>query len=55
VRHAFGLQGQMSPAINYVKNLIADGYVGSVLTAAMIGCADNWGASIDRAYQAAPI
>ena len=52
VRHAVGLQGQMSPAINYVKDLIADGYVGQVLTATMIGCAPNWGASIDRAYQA---
>src|SRR5580693_3321226 len=49
VRHAVGLQGQMSPAINYVKDLIADGYVGQVLTATMIGCAGNWGASIDRA------
>jgi predicted dehydrogenase len=52
VRHAVGLQGRMSPAINYVKDLIADGYVGRVLTATMIGCAGNWGASIDRAYQA---
>jgi predicted dehydrogenase len=52
IRHAVGLQGQMSPAINYVKDLVADGYVGSVLTATMIGCAPNWGASIDRAYQA---
>ena len=52
VRHAVGLQGQMSPAINYIKDLIADGYVGQVLTATMIGCAGNWGASIDRAYQA---
>ena len=52
IRHAVGLQGQMSPAINYAKDLIADGYVGRVLTATMIGCAPNWGASIDRAYQA---
>jgi predicted dehydrogenase len=52
IRHAVGLQGQMSPAINYVKDLVADGYVGRVLTATMIGCAPNWGASIDRAYQA---
>jgi predicted dehydrogenase len=52
VRHAVGLQGQMSPAINYLKDLIADGYVGPVLTATMIGCAPNWGATIDRAYQA---
>jgi predicted dehydrogenase len=52
IRHAIGLQGQMSPAINYVKDLIAEGYIGRVLTATMIGCAPNWGATIDRAYQA---
>jgi predicted dehydrogenase len=52
VRHAVGLQGQVSPAINYTKDLIADGYVGRVLSATMIGCAPNWGPTIDRAYQA---
>jgi predicted dehydrogenase len=51
VCHVVGLQGQLSPAINYAKDLIA-GYVGRVLTATMIGCAPNWGATIDRAYQA---
>jgi len=52
IRHAVGLQGQMSPPINYLKDLIAEGYVGRVLSATMIGCAPNWGATIDRAYQA---
>src|SRR5205823_14148828 len=52
IRHAVGLQGQMSPAINYVRDLIAEGYVGKVLTATLIGCAPNWGDSIDRSYQA---
>jgi predicted dehydrogenase len=52
IRHMVGLQGQMSPAINYAKDLIAEGYVGRVLSATMIACAPNWGASIDRAYQA---
>ncbi len=52
VRHVVGLQGQNSPAINYVKDLVAEGYVGRVLSATMIGCAPNWGATIDRAYQA---
>ena len=52
IRHAVGLQGQMSPAINYVRDLVAQGYVGRVLAATMIACAPNWGASIDRAYQA---
>ena len=47
-----GLQGQMSPAINYAKDLVAEGYLGRVLTATMIGCAPNWGKTIDRAYQA---
>src|SRR5437773_6251144 len=52
VRHAVGLQGQMSPTLNYVKDLIAGVYVGRVLTATLIGCAPNWGKTIDRAYQA---
>src|SRR6266566_1993321 len=52
IRHVVGLQGQMSPAINYARDLIAEGYVGRVLTATMIGCAPSWGATIDRAYQA---
>src|SRR5271169_3559004 len=51
IRHAVGLQGQMSPPINYVKDLVAEGYVGQVMAATMIACAPNWGASIDRAYQ----
>src|SRR6201985_2830769 len=51
IRHAVGLQGQMSPPINYMKDLIAEGYVGRFLSATMIGCAPNWGATIDRAYQ----
>ncbi len=52
VHHAVGLQGQVSPAIDYARDLIAQGHVGRVLSATMIGCAANWGASIDRAYQA---
>jgi predicted dehydrogenase len=52
IRHAVGLQGQVSPAINYVRDLVAEGYVGRVLTATLIGCAPNWGPTIDRAYQA---
>ena len=52
IRHAVGLQGQLSPTLNYVKDLIADGYVGRVLAATLIGCAPNWGKTIDRSYQA---
>jgi hypothetical protein len=42
----------MSPAINYAKDLIAEGYVDRVLSATMIGCPPNRGATIDRGYQA---
>src|SRR5438874_2502196 len=31
VRHAVGLQGQCSPAVNCVKDLVADGYGGRVV------------------------
>src|SRR6266403_990780 len=52
IRHAVGLQGQVSPAINYARDLVVEGYVGRVLSATMVGCAPNWGAAIDRSYQA---
>jgi predicted dehydrogenase len=52
IHHAVGLQGQVSPAISHVKDLVAEGYVGRVLAATMVACAPNWGPSIDRAYQA---
>jgi predicted dehydrogenase len=51
IRHAVGLQGQVSPAINYVKDLIADGHIGRVLSGTLFVNAGNWGATIDRAYQ----
>jgi predicted dehydrogenase len=51
IRHAVGLQGQASPAINYVKDLIADGYIGRVLSGTLFVNAGNWGKTIDRAYQ----
>jgi predicted dehydrogenase len=52
VCHAVGLQGRVSPAICYVKDLIADGYAGRVLSGTMFVNAGNWGATLDRAYQA---
>jgi predicted dehydrogenase len=52
VRHAVGLQGRLSPAINYVKDLVAEGYLGKPLSATMIGCAPNWGATLEGGYQA---
>jgi predicted dehydrogenase len=51
IRHAVGLQGQVSPAINYVKDLIVDGHIGRVLSGTLFVNAGNWGKTIDRAYQ----
>ena len=52
VRHAVGLQGRVSPSINCARDLIADGYVGQPLLATLFVNAANWGATLDRAYQA---
>ena len=52
VRHAVGLQGRVSPSINYVRDLIVDGYVGKPLSATLFVNAAGWGATLDRAYQA---
>ncbi len=52
VRHAVGLQGQVSPSINYVKDLIDQGHVGKPLSGTLFVNAANWGAALDRAYQA---
>lgn len=52
VRHAVGLQGRVSPAINYVRDLIGEGFVGKPLAATLFVNAANWGPTLDRAYQA---
>jgi predicted dehydrogenase len=51
IRHAVGLQGQVSPAVSYVKDLIAAGHIGRVLSGTLFVNAGNWGKTIDRAYQ----
>jgi predicted dehydrogenase len=52
IRHAVGLQGRVSPSVNYVRDLIADGYIGKPLSGTLFVNAGNWGATLDRAYQA---
>lgn len=52
VRHAVGLQGRTSPSINYVRDLIAQGFIGKPLSGTLFVNAANWGATLDRAYQA---
>lgn len=43
VRTIIGLQARFSPAIRYARDLVADGYVGEVLSTALSGTALIWG------------
>lgn len=43
VRCGVGLQARGAPSINYVRDLVADGFVGEVLSTSMIGAGMNWG------------
>ena len=45
---AVGLQACAAPSFNYVRDLIAEGYVGTVLSTTLVGSGMNWGAFIDR-------
>ncbi len=42
---AIGLQGRAAPALRYVRDLIADGFVGEVLSSSMISSGGVWGAT----------
>jgi predicted dehydrogenase len=45
---AVGMQARCAPAVNYVRELVGDGYVGEVLSTTLIGSGLVWGSSIDR-------
>lgn len=45
---AVGLQACSAPSFNYVRDLIAQGYVGEVLSTTLVGSGMNWGAFIDQ-------
>jgi predicted dehydrogenase len=43
VRTAVGLQGRSAPVLRYLRDLVADGYVGDVLSTTLIASAGAWG------------
>lgn len=51
VYNAVGLQARSSPVINYVKALLAEGYVGEVLSSSIVADAMNWGAEVMDCYR----
>jgi len=45
---AIGLQARAAPTIRYMADLIAQGFVGDVLSTSLIGTGMNWGAYVDQ-------
>ena len=52
IKHTVGLQGRVDPTVNYVRDLIADGFIGRPLAATLVVSAPNWGSTLNGAYQA---
>ena len=54
VRQMVGLQARGARAIDRVRDLVAEGYVGKVLSCTMIVTTPNWGTdfTLSRAYLA---
>jgi predicted dehydrogenase len=48
VRTVVGLQASFAPAIRYLTDLIADGYIGDVLSTTLLGSGMAWGATTSR-------
>jgi predicted dehydrogenase len=51
VRTVIGLQARFSPVIVHARQLVADGYVGEVLSATLVGSGSAWGGHTDRAHK----
>lgn len=48
VRTAVGLQARFSPQVQHARRLIADGYIGEVLSTSLVGSAGSWGSVTRR-------
>ncbi len=42
-----GLQGHASPAVRYVRDLVASGYIGELVSTTMVASAGAWGATVE--------
>jgi predicted dehydrogenase len=43
VRTTVGLQGRSAPVVRYLRDLVADGYVGDVLSTTLVASPGAWG------------
>jgi predicted dehydrogenase len=48
-RQFIGLQARSSPQLAFIRDLVADGYVGDVLSSSVVASGFGWGAAIDPA------
>jgi predicted dehydrogenase len=47
LRGFVGLQARSAPPVRYLRDLVADGYVGEVLSTSIVASAGKWGATYD--------
>ena len=47
---AIGTQMRVAPEVEYLRQLITDGYVGEVLSTTLVGSGGQWGAETDAAH-----
>lgn len=52
VANFVGLQSRATPVVNYMRDLVGQGYVGRILSCSMLGSATTWGAVVDPRYRA---
>ncbi|TCL70589.1 Gfo/Idh/MocA family oxidoreductase [Rhizobium sp. BK251] len=50
VHAAIGLQTRATPVINYIRDLIKDGYVGDVLSTTLVGSGISWGGEMPESF-----
>ncbi|EJC85335.1 putative dehydrogenase [Rhizobium leguminosarum bv. trifolii WSM2297] len=51
VRTMIGLQTRANPTIRHIRKLVAEGYVGEVLSATVIGSGITWGEELEDAFR----
>jgi len=48
IRTAVGLQARSSPEVNFIRDLISNGYIGDVLSTTLVATGLRWGPSVDQ-------
>lgn len=49
VRTIVGLQARAEPVVNYIRDLVRDGYIGQLLSSTLVGSGVSWGPVVDKA------